>query len=100
LCVSLSWYCRKRGRDGAKRDEYRKPRGMEAAERAMRKYCESKADGVKAKYIFEPYVGRVFDPEAEAIEFYIYRMYKGSPQGSNACYLQPVCTDLAYLHVY
>ena len=42
-------------KDGEKRAEYRVPKGMGAAERARRKFCESKAKGDDPKYIFEPW---------------------------------------------
>ena len=42
-------------KDGAQSANYRSPKGMGAAERAMRKYCESKGKGGEAKYIFEPW---------------------------------------------
>jgi len=47
------------------REAFRKPRGMGAVERSMRRYCE-KREGT----MFEPYVGLEFDSEAEASEFY------------------------------
>lgn len=62
--------CRRRVKDGASRANYRKPRGMGAAERSMRKYCELKGAGDEPRYIFEPSIGLAFDSEPEAIEFY------------------------------
>lgn len=66
----MNCICRRRVKDGAARADYRMPKGMEAAERCMRKYCESKGKGDEPKYIFEPYTGLVFDSEPEAAEFY------------------------------
>jgi hypothetical protein len=58
--------CRKRVPKGQKRPNYRKPRAMGAAERAMRSASTRKP----GTHVFEPVLGMVFDSRKEAREFY------------------------------